>query len=83
MKTTRFETFFDAILAIIITVLVLKLAQPAAPTFEAVGELSNFYLTYFMCFLIIFNLWHGNNNLFQIVEEIDTKQIIILWYVLG
>ena len=76
MKTTRFETFFDAILAIIITVLVLKLAQPAAPTFEAIGNLTNFYLTYFMCFLIIFNLWHGNNNLLQLVDEIDTKTLI-------
>ena len=28
MNTNRFETFFDAILAIIITVLVLKLTQP-------------------------------------------------------
>ena len=32
MNTNRFETFFDAVLAIIITVLVLKLTQPASPT---------------------------------------------------
>ena len=50
MKTTRFETFFDAVLAIIITVLVLKIAQPANPTFAAVCDLSNSYLTYLTCF---------------------------------
>lgn len=76
MKTTRFETFFDAVLAIIITILVMKIAQPAAPSLEAVGELINSYLTYLLCFLIIFNMWHGNNNLFQIIEEIDTKTLI-------
>ena len=76
MKTQRFETFFDAILAIIITVLVLKIAQPAAPTLDGVWNLNGFYLTYFMCFLIIFNMWHGNHNLFQIVDEIDTKSLI-------
>lgn len=73
MKTQRFETFFDAVVAIIITVLVLKLVQPAAPTFEAVGGLFSFYMAYFVCFLMIFNIWHGNHNLFQKIDEIDNN----------
>ena len=35
MQTNRFETFFDAIIAIIITVLVLKIPQPTSPTLDA------------------------------------------------
>lgn len=31
MNTNRFETFYDAVLAIIITVLVLKIPQPLSP----------------------------------------------------
>ena len=31
MNTNRFETFYDAILAIIITILVLKIPQPLSP----------------------------------------------------
>ncbi len=73
MKTQRFETFFDAVIAIIITVLVLKLVQPTAPTFDAVGGLISFYMAYFVCFLMIFNIWHGNHNLFQKIDEIDNK----------
>ena len=46
MNTNRFETFFDAILAIIITVLVLKLTQPVAPTFGAVLALNARFITY-------------------------------------
>ena len=56
MKTQRFETFFDAVIAIIITVLVLKLVQPTAPTFDAVGDLISFYMAYFVCFLMLFNI---------------------------
>ena len=77
MKTTRFETFLDAILAIIITVLVLKLAQPQQASFNAIFALRTDYLTYFLSFLIIFNIWYHNHNLFQIVDEIDNKVIEI------
>ena len=69
MRTERFETFMDAILAIIITVLVLKLAQPAAPTWDAVLSLNSSYLLYGICFLIIFNTWYNDHNLFQMVDE--------------
>lgn len=73
MKTNRFETFMDAILAIIITVLVLKLSQPAAPTMSAVMNMNISYLTYFICFVVIFNTWHNDHNLFQMVDEIDNR----------
>ena len=54
MNTNRFETFFDAVLAIIITVLVLKLTQPASPTLGAVLALNARFITYAICFLVIF-----------------------------
>ena len=77
MNTNRFETFFDAILAIIITVLVLKLTQPASPTFGAVLALNARFITYAICFLVIFIIWYDNHNLFQVVEEIDNRVLFI------
>lgn len=77
MKTNRFETFMDAILAIIITVLVLKLSQPAAPTMSAVMNMNISYLTYFICFVVIFNTWHNDHNLFQMVDEIDNRIVFV------
>lgn len=77
MQTNRFETFMDAVLAIIITVLVLKLAQPEAATWGAVLNLNMKYMTYFACFIIIFNTWYTDHNLFQIVEEIDNKVVLV------
>lgn len=77
MNTNRFETFFDAILAIIITVLVLKLSQPVAPTFEAVLLINARFITYAICFLVIFIIWYDNHNLFHLVEEIDNKVLTV------
>ena len=77
MQTDRFETFMDAILAIIITVLVLKLAQPPAPTWEGVISLNASYLIYGICFLIIFNTWYNDHNLFQMVDEINNLIVVV------
>ena len=77
MNTNRFETFFDAILAIIITVLVLKLVQPASPTLDAVLVLNTRFITYAVCFLAIFIIWYDNHNLFQVVDEIDNRVLVI------
>ena len=76
MKTDRFETFFDAIIAIIITVLVLKLIQPEQATWHAVWSLNTGYLTYLLCFLVIFNIWYNDHCFFWIVDEIDNRVIL-------
>ncbi len=73
METTRFETFFDAILAIIITVLVLKIPQPASPTVSAILKLNTIYIAYLISFLTLYNLWYANHKLFQIIDTIDNN----------
>ena len=77
MQTNRFETFMDAVLAIIITVLVLKLPQPASASWQAILHLNMRYISYFICFLIIFNTWYNDHNLFQLVDEIDNKIVVV------
>ena len=77
MKTNRFETFMDAVLAIIITVLVLKLTQPETATVGAILNLNMRYVTYLTCFIIIFNTWYNDHNLFQIVDEINNGVVLV------
>ena len=77
METNRFETFYDAIIAIVITVLVLKIPQPASPTLTAFLELKTMYTAYFISFLILYNLWYANHNLFRLVETIDNRTLWI------
>ena len=77
MDTNRFETFMDAVLAIIITVLVLKLAQPSEATFGAILNLNMKYITYFMCFIIIFTTWYNDHLLFMLVDEINNAVVMV------
>ena len=77
METGRFETFFDAIIAIIMTVLVLKISQPAEPTLSAIWDLRVSYLAYLISFLTLFNIWYNNHNLFKKVNNIDNTAVWI------
>ena len=76
MNTNRFETFYDAVLAIVITILVLKIPQPLNPEW---GAFFSNYLnisTYFIVFLAIINIWYSNQKLFQHIESINNKSLI-------
>lgn len=77
MQTNRFETFIDAIIAIIITVLILKIQQPAEPTLSAIWNLRLSYLAYTISFLTLFNVWYCNHNLFQKIDNIDNSVVWI------
>lgn len=75
MNTNRFETFYDAVLAIVITILVLKIPQPASPTWGAFFGNSLAFTTYAIVFLAIINIWYNNHNLFQYLDEIDNRAL--------
>lgn len=76
MNTNRFETFYDAILAIVITILVLKIPQPLSPDFTAFFSNSVNFIAYMIVFLSIINIWYSNQNLFQHIDEINNKSLI-------
>lgn len=77
METNRFETFFDAVIAIIITVLILKIQQPSEPTLSAIWNMRISYVAYMISFLTLFNIWHYNHILFQKIDYIDNKVVWI------
>lgn len=76
MNTNRFETFYDAVLAIVITILVLKIPQPLSPEWGAFFSNSLNLTTYLIVFLAIINIWYSNQNLFQHIESINNKSLI-------
>ena len=76
MNTDRFETFYDAVLAIVITVLVLKIPQPLGPEWGAFISNSLSLTTYFIVFLAIINIWYSNHHLFQHIDGINNKSLI-------
>lgn len=75
METERFEALIDAILAIIITIIVLELPLPINGTWQALYALKYEFAIYAVSFIVCFNFWNYNNNLFSIVNKIDANVI--------
>ncbi len=78
MKTERFEALIDAILAIILTIIVLEIPMASNGTWEALWNVNLDFIIYALSFLVIFNFWNYNNNLFQIVNRINHKVIWLM-----
>ena len=75
METERFEALVDAILAIIITIIVLEIPLASSGTWEALFELKYEFIIYAVSFVVCFNFWNYNNNLFSLVNKINPKVI--------
>ena len=75
METERFEALIDAILAIIITIIVLEIPLASIGTWNSLYELRYEFIIYAISFIVCFNFWNYNNNLFSIVNKIDYKVI--------
>lgn len=76
METGRLEAFYDAIIAIIVTVLVLELPQPATASLASIWALKTSYFAYLISFLVCANLWQYHHLIYNHVDKIDSK---IIW----
>lgn len=86
MDTNRLEAFYDAIIAIIVTVLVLELPQPETATLAGILALKISYFTYLVSFLVCANLWQYHHLIYAHVDKIDSRIIwlnIILMFVIS
>ena len=50
ISTNRLEAFYDAIIAIIVTVLVLELPQPATASIQSILAIKTSYFAYLVSF---------------------------------
>lgn len=75
METERFEALIDAILAIIITIIVLEIPLASNGSWQALLDIRYEFIIYAISFMICFNFWNFNNNIFSIVNKIDSKVI--------
>ena len=75
METERFEALVDAILAIIITIIVLEIPMASNGSWEALFNLRYEFIIYIISFIVCFNFWNFNNNLFSVVYKINSKVI--------
>ena len=76
MEKNRLEAFSDGVLAIVITIMILELKQPAGNKWSDLWVLWPTLLAYFISFLFIAIYWVNHHLIFQMADRINIK---ILW----
>lgn len=81
MSKDRLEAFMDAVLAIIMTILVLELPKPDPMTIEGVLALRDTYVCYILSFFWLGTMWVNLHNEWHQIKII-TKKVVWLGIVL-
>jgi len=76
VKTTRLEAFSDAVLAIIITIMVLELRAPHGHTWSALRPLLPVFGSYVLSFLYLAIYWNNHHHLLQAARHVNGR---VLW----
>jgi uncharacterized membrane protein len=76
MKTNRLEAYSDAVLAIIITIMVLELHTPAGAGLEDLREALPVFLAYVLSFLYLSIYWNNHHHLLHATQRVSAG---ILW----
>jgi uncharacterized membrane protein len=76
MEKGRVEAFTDGVIAIIITIMVLELKTPHAPTWDALHELWPVLLAYVLSFIYVGIYWNNHHHMLKAVESVNGR---VLW----
>lgn len=76
MGKGRLEAFSDAVIAIIITIMVLDLKVPHGVGWEELFRIWPIFLSYVLSFILIAIYWNNHHHLFKAVEHVSAG---ILW----
>jgi len=77
MSKSRLEAFTDAVIAIIMTILVLQLSSPEGGDFSALRQLWHPFLAYVISFATLAVYWNNHHHIFQAAKVVSGK---ILWW---
>ncbi len=75
VNSEKLEAFVDAVLAIILTVIVLELPQPETITFAGFWALKTNFFAYLTSFIVVLTNWYFFHIIFEIIKKIDGKVI--------
>jgi uncharacterized membrane protein len=76
MPTGRLEAFSDGVLAVIITIMVLKLNLPHGISIDALKPLLPEFLTYILSFIYIGIYWNNHHHMFHAATRVKGG---VLW----
>lgn len=76
MVKGRLEAFSDGVIAVIITIMVLELRVPHAPTLAALAELWPVFVSYVLSFIYVGIYWNNHHHMLKTVDRIDGR---VMW----
>ncbi|MCH4172393.1 MAG: TMEM175 family protein [Lactobacillus sp.] len=76
MSKQRIEAFTDAVIAIIITIMVLELKPPHMPTFASLWAERGSIGVYIFSFFVLSVYWNNHHHLFALVHKVTGS---VLW----
>jgi uncharacterized membrane protein len=76
VSSARLEAFSDAVIAILITIMVLELHIPHGSTAADLRPLLPIFLTYVLSFVILGIYWNNHHHMLQATERINGR---VLW----
>lgn len=76
MGKGRLEAFSDAVIAIIITIMVLEMKTPHGADLEALRPLFPVFLSYVLSFVYLGIYWNNHHHLFQAVRQVNGHTLL-------
>jgi uncharacterized membrane protein len=76
MESGRLEAFTDGVIAVIITIMVLELKAPHAPSFEALLQSWPLFVSYVLSFIYVGIYWNNHHHLLSLPKVVNGK---IMW----
>jgi uncharacterized membrane protein len=76
MSKTRLEAFSDAVIAIIITIMVLEFQTPEGADWHALNTLTPVFLAYVLSFFYLAIYWNNHHHLLHAMQQVSGS---VLW----
>lgn len=76
MGKGRLEAFSDAVIAIIITIMVLEFKVPHESSLEALQPLIPIFFSYILSFINVGIYWHNHHHLLHVINRVNGR---VLW----
>ncbi len=76
MATGRLEAFSDAVIAIIMTIMVLELKVPHEASWAALSSLAPVFLSYVLSFVYLGIYWNNHHHLLHVARQVNGN---VLW----
>lgn len=84
MQKARFEAFTDAVIAIIMTIMVLELHPPHDPSIASLRVVAPTFLSYLLSFVFLGIYWNNHHHMLHAARKVNgaslwANQFLLLW----